>query len=140
MKGCNFIGIGTITLTPKQKYCFKSLDLHFLLSKHADGRIEAINIEFALVTSDEDYDAAVMRLAQMSAEYVSQTIADERLGFNALCNLAIDSATDELWREYRALKFRLAQHKSASTSAKRMSVKAVGMLTKTRYSAYRTAA
>ena len=108
MNGYNFIGVGKIILDSFADKEYNIPHLHCLINKADDG-YEFINLEFGLVTFDENPEEAASALAKMLIEYVQRTIKD--LGFKTLIDVVSQKSLEQYWAEYRRLEFTFAETK-----------------------------
>lgn len=107
MENFNFIGIGKLILNDTTEYNIPHL--HFILSKNTDGAIEAVNLEFGLLSEAENPKVAVQRLAEMLIEYTNRSI--KTLSYDSLIETVKSDAMNDFWKEYRVMEFKFAKVK-----------------------------
>ena len=108
MKNSKFVGIGKIVLESLNTDTYNIPHLHFIFQKNGNF-IEAINLEFGLVSTDTTPDNAVKELVSMLIEYIQRNITT--YSFQSLIDVVASDAMNEYWTEYRKLEFMLAEQK-----------------------------
>lgn len=104
----NAVGIGKIFLSSLDSNNYNIPHLHFIVCKTSDA-FNAVSLEFGLVASDANAEAAIESLIKMLVEYVIRTITTS--GFSSLIETVASTAMNEFWREYRIFEFKLAEKK-----------------------------
>lgn len=105
------IGIGKLIMdTDTQSYNIPHL--HILLLQEEDGNIQALNLEFGLVTTapQGQEEVAIENLADMTAMYIKRTMLDGD-GFDSFERVVSSCGLESFWAEYRKTEFTLARKK-----------------------------
>lgn len=103
-----YIGVGKIMLESDSE-SYNVPHLHFLLAK-GDNRIEAVNLEFGLVSTGLNPSEASSNLAGMLIEFVKKTISE--FGYDNLIEQAKLDVYSDLWTIYRGMEFSFAKTKN----------------------------
>jgi hypothetical protein len=82
--------------------------LHFIVYKSGEAVYEAVNLEFALVSTGASGTEAIVKLAVLTAIYTA-SVLKEKNGRKELRKTAVENAAQGYWSEYRGVKFDLAQ-------------------------------
>ena len=103
----NFIGIGKILFdTPAEDWNIPNL--HFIVSRCGEAVFEAVNLEFGLVAIGDSGLNAAQGLASLASTYLISVIKEGK-GFKELRELVKKNVLFDLWGEFRAIEFQLAE-------------------------------
>jgi hypothetical protein len=82
--------------------------LHFMVDKNSDGIYEATVLEFGLVSSAEDEEEAIKRLAELARTYILSVMKNDN-GYSQFLECVNDFVMCDYWRHYRYIEFSLAK-------------------------------